>query len=102
MLEARIDDLPKVPITGKITYHDPCHLGRGSRIFEAPRDIIKALGMSLNEVPHNREASMCCGGPAVHLFPDMAAVMADNVHSEMLAPILVTACTTCKSPLSRN
>jgi len=85
-----------------VNFHDPCHLGRGSRIFEAPRDVIKALGMSINEATHNREASMCCGGPALHMFPDMAAVMADNVLSEMNAPILVTACPTCKSNLSRN
>ncbi len=86
----------------QVNFHDPCHLGRGSRIFEAPRDVIKAIGLSLIEVTHNREASMCCGGPALQLFPDMAAVMADNVLSEMNAPILVTACPTCKSNLSRN
>ncbi|MFQ6125844.1 MAG: (Fe-S)-binding protein [Candidatus Heimdallarchaeota archaeon] len=87
----------------EVNFHDPCHLGRGARVYEAPRDVLKRLpGVTLIEVPHNREASLCCGGPAIHLFPDMATVMAEDVLKEMNAPVLITACPTCKSSLLRK
>ncbi len=87
----------------EVNFHDPCHLGRGVGVYEAPREVLKLLpGATLIEVPHNREASLCCGGPAIHLFPDMAAVMAEDVLKEMKAPVLVTACPTCKSNLLRG
>jgi len=72
-------------------------------VYEAPRNVLEALpGVMLVEVPHNREASMCCGGPALHLFPDMAEGMAKDALREMKAPVLVTACPTCKTNLSRG
>lgn len=87
----------------KVNFHDPCHLGRGAGVYEAPREVLKSLpGVTLDEVPHNREASLCCGGPNLHLFPDMAAVIAEDVLKEMKAPVLVTACPTCKSNLLRK
>jgi Fe-S oxidoreductase len=45
----------------RVTYHDPCHLGRFNRGFEAPRRILELLGCELIEMPRNRENSFCCG-----------------------------------------
>ena len=45
-----------------VTYHDPCHLGRYNDVFEAPRDLIRATGATLSEMPRNRADSFCCGG----------------------------------------
>jgi len=45
----------------KVTYHDPCYLGRYNNIYEQPRKILKALGVKLIEMPRNREQSYCCG-----------------------------------------
>jgi Fe-S oxidoreductase len=45
----------------KITYHDPCYLGRYNAIFNAPRRVIAALGLELVEMPRNRTYSYCCG-----------------------------------------
>ncbi|KTG08199.1 Fe-S oxidoreductase [Haloprofundus marisrubri] len=45
-----------------VTYHDPCHLGRYNDVYEVPRDIIKATGCDLHEMPRNRADSFCCGG----------------------------------------
>lgn len=87
----------------RVNFHDPCHLGRGSGIFDEPREVLSRLsGITLEEVSHNRENSRCCGGPALHLFPDLAESMANIVLCEMKAPILVTACPTCKSNLQRG
>ncbi|WP_247005660.1 heterodisulfide reductase-related iron-sulfur binding cluster [Halorientalis litorea] len=45
-----------------VTYHDPCHLGRFNDEYEAPRELIRATGCTLDEMPRNRDNSYCCGG----------------------------------------
>ena len=58
--EGRLD----VPATldRTVTYHDPCHLGRMNDVYEAPRDLVRATGATLAEMPRNRSNSFCCGG----------------------------------------
>jgi Fe-S oxidoreductase/nitrate reductase gamma subunit len=45
-----------------VTYHDPCHLGRYNDEYEAPRELVRATGCDLHEMPRNRADSFCCGG----------------------------------------
>jgi Fe-S oxidoreductase len=45
----------------RVTYHDPCHLGRMNGEYEVPRRILRALGCTLVEMPRNRDNSFCCG-----------------------------------------
>jgi Fe-S oxidoreductase/nitrate reductase gamma subunit len=45
-----------------VTYHDPCHLGRFNDEYEAPRELVRATGCDLHEMPRNRDDSYCCGG----------------------------------------
>ena len=55
----------KLPLRKKVrlrvTYHDPCYLGRYNAIFNAPRRVLAALGLELVEMPRNRTFSYCCG-----------------------------------------
>lgn len=57
----------------RVTYHDPCHLGRFNGGFEAPRRILEVLGCELVEMPRNRENSFCCGAGGGRIWmPDQA------------------------------
>ena len=54
-----------------VTYHDPCHLGRFNDEYEAPRELVRATGCDLHEMPRNRENSFCCGGGGGGLWMDL-------------------------------
>jgi Fe-S oxidoreductase len=45
----------------RVTFHDPCHLGRYNKVYEPPRRVLTALGIELVEMPRNRDNSFCCG-----------------------------------------
>ena len=45
----------------KITYHDPCYLGRHNQIYEPPRELLESAGVAVTEMPRNKERSFCCG-----------------------------------------
>lgn len=91
--------LQNVPLT--VTYHDPCDLGRGARVFEEPRELIRAIpGLRLVELPHSRERCMCCGGGGNLEMVDaeLAARIAKDKIDEVLstgAQAVVTSCQQC-------
>ena len=53
---------PTEPIPETITFHDPCYLGRYNGVYDAPREILRAIpGLQLKELPRSRERGLCCG-----------------------------------------
>ncbi|MBT2703574.1 (Fe-S)-binding protein [Chryseobacterium sp. ISL-80] len=53
---------PKHAVNETITFHDSCYLGRYNEVYDAPRDILKAIpGVDLKEMERNRDTAMCCG-----------------------------------------
>jgi Fe-S oxidoreductase len=88
---------------GKITYHDPCHLGRLGGVFDAPRLILSNAG-ELVEMRHNRFESQCCGagGGVRAAYPKVAEKIAKKRIQEAKdsgAGLLVTACPFCEGML---
>ncbi len=84
-----------------VTYHDPCDLGRGARVFEAPRDIIHSIpGVNLIELADNRESCRCCGGGGnlemidTKLSAEIARRKIDDVMMTG-AEAVITSCQQC-------
>jgi heterodisulfide reductase subunit D len=89
----------------KITYHDPCHLGRHNGIYEAPRNILKAIpGVQLVEMERSREMSRCCGagGGVKTAFPNTAQEITNTRAKDVVdlgVDAVVTACPFCYQSL---
>ncbi len=85
----------------KVTYHDPCHLGRHAGVFEEPREVIQKIpGVELVEMPRNRKGSRCCGagGGFKSAYNDAAVnIAAERVREAVAtgAEVLATTCPFC-------
>ncbi|MAY72727.1 MAG: (Fe-S)-binding protein [Halomonas sp.] len=89
---------------GRVTYHDPCYLGRYNGEYEAPRQVLAALGIELDEMQRSGFRSRCCGGgggapitdvPGERRIPDMR--MADV--AETGAELVAVGCPQCTAML---
>ncbi len=85
----------------KVTYHDPCHLGRHSKVFEEPRNILKKIkGIEFVEMEKNRDHSRCCGagGGYKSAFNDFAVnIAAERIRDAEAvgAEVVATSCPFC-------
>ncbi|MEM2933876.1 MAG: FAD-binding and (Fe-S)-binding domain-containing protein [Methanocellales archaeon] len=90
---------PKKKIDCKVTYHDPCHIGRAGGIFEPPRNILLSIpGLELVEMKRNRENAACCGRHTIR-FPGISGIITRERVREAeatKASLLVGACPTCE------
>jgi Fe-S oxidoreductase len=95
----------KIELTGeykkKVTYHDPCYLGRHNGVYDEPRGILQAVpGLEFGELPDHHQDSLCCGGgggriwmetPKGERFCDIRVEQARDEDAQ----VLVTACPYC-------
>jgi Fe-S oxidoreductase len=92
----------------KVTYHDPCYLGRHSAIYEAPRRILAAIpGVTLIEMQNNRERSFCCGGGSGGPWKESVAQesLGEIRIKEAIATgaeVIATACPYCIRTLNET
>ncbi|EIK98637.1 iron-binding membrane protein [Pseudomonas sp. M47T1] len=89
---------------GSVTYHDPCYLGRYNGEYQAPRDVLKALGIEVREMQRSGFRSRCCGGgggapitdiPGRQRIPDMRM---DDIR-ETQAELVAVGCPQCTAML---
>ena len=99
--------IPLKELNDKITYHDPCYLGRHNGEYNAPRKILKAIpGIELVEMDRSRENAFCCGGGGGNFFTDILGGGEDSPSRirvrEALdtgAGIIAVACPQCAKML---
>ena len=95
------------PFEKKLTYHDPCHLGREEKIYEGPRTIIKKIpGVKYSEMERNRRAAWCCGEGVVvsTIYPNLTRkISAERIDEARRAgaEAIVTCCPGCVATLSK-
>jgi heterodisulfide reductase subunit D len=96
----------KLPPNIKVTYHDPCYLGRGNDIYSEPRSILKKLTKDFVELERNKSFSFCCGAGGAQMFkeaePGKKEVFIERTEEVLRseANILATACPFCMTMLS--
>ncbi|MFX1468873.1 MAG: (Fe-S)-binding protein [Promethearchaeota archaeon] len=92
----------------KITYHDPCHIGRHMGIYEPPREVLENIpGIELIEMPRNRQNAWCCGsgGGVRSAFKDLSSFAANErieEAKESNTEALVSCCPFCLNQFKTN
>jgi len=90
----------------KITYHDPCYLGRANDIYEAPRDLIEKLDAALVEMKRSKRNGLCCGAGGAQMFKEPEPGKKDiNIERteealETGAEVIVAACPFCNTMMT--
>ena len=85
----------------KITFHDPCYLGRANNEYEAPRELLEKLEMELVEMKRNKKRGMCCGAGGAQMFKEPEAgdkdvnVLRTEQALETSSEIIATGCPFC-------
>ena len=92
------------PLKKRVTFHDPCHLGRLNNSYDAPRDVIKLTGCELLEMPRNRDNSFCCGAGGGRIWiPDDSNTekpSENRMHEAAALPSLDFFITSCPKDLT--
>lgn len=90
----------------RITFHDPCYLGRGNNIYDAPREILQKLGADLTEMKKNKKRSLCCGAGGTQMFKEPEKgnkdinILRTEQALETQPNIIATACPFCNTMLT--
>jgi Fe-S oxidoreductase len=104
-LAERLPEMDLKHLDLKVTYHDPCHLGRCNGVFDAPRKIITSI-CELKEMKSHHEQSRCCGagGGVLKGYPDLSMALSKKRLEEIPEGVdyLVTSCPLCRTNLQRG
>lgn len=97
----------KANLSGKkITFHDPCYLGRANGIFDEPRDLIKSLGVDVVEMNRSKSRSFCCGAGGAQMFKDAERgdkeINIDRAEEALALKldIIATGCPFCNTMMT--
>jgi heterodisulfide reductase subunit D len=90
----------------RVTFHDPCYLGRGNEVYESPRDLIKRLGVNLTEMKRNKSTALCCGAGGAQMFKDAEKgdkeinILRTEEALETKPEIIATGCPYCNTMMT--
>lgn len=90
----------------RVTFHDPCYLGRANSVFEAPREILQTTNASLIEMKRNKRSALCCGAGGAQMFKEPEKgdldinVMRTKDALETKPNIIATGCPYCNTMMT--
>lgn len=90
----------------KVTFHDPCYLGRGNGEYDAPRYILDTLGLIRVEMPRSKSKSLCCGAGGAQMFKEAEKgnkeVFMERTEEaiSLKTDIIATSCPFCMTMLT--
>ncbi len=90
----------------KITYHDPCYLGRANDLYDEPRSILGSLTSGFVEMPRNKSFALCCGAGGAQMFKEAEKgdkeIFIERTEDALGtgAGIIATACPFCMTMLT--
>ena len=92
--------------TKRITYHDPCYLGRGNNEYDAPRTILKSLRAEFREIDRHGDKALCCGAGGSQMFkeaePGHKEIFVERTEDALKVKpdFIATACPFCMTMLT--
>jgi Fe-S oxidoreductase len=90
----------------RLTYHDPCYLGRANDVYESPRDLIRRLGVKTTEMKRSKSTALCCGAGGAQMFkePEKGAMDINVLRTEDALEtnpqIIATGCPYCNTMMT--
>ena len=90
----------------RVTFHDPCYLGRANDEYESPRDLIRSLGVNLVEMKRNKNNALCCGAGGAQMFKDAEKgdkeIFVERTEEaiETKPDIIATGCPYCNTMMT--
>jgi len=90
----------------RITFHDPCYLGRANEVYESPRDLIRRLGVDLKEMKRNKSSALCCGAGGAQMFKEPEKgdmdinILRTKDALETNPNIIATGCPYCNTMMT--
>lgn len=90
----------------RITFHDPCYLGRGNDVYEAPREVLQQLDAELVEMKRCKQRGLCCGAGGAQMFkeaePGNKEINVERTEDaiEVQPKVIATGCPFCNTMMT--
>ncbi|PQJ23092.1 (Fe-S)-binding protein [Tenacibaculum sp. SG-28] len=104
--EKRLDIDDSILKNKRLTYHDPCYLGRANDVYETPRDLIRRLGVKMTEMKRNKTTALCCGAGGAQMFKEPEKgnkdinILRTEDALETKPQIIATGCPYCNTMMT--
>ena len=90
----------------RLTFHDPCYLGRANDVYESPRELIRRLGVNFNEMKRHKRNALCCGAGGAQMFKEPEKgdmdinILRTKEALETKPQIIATGCPYCNTMMT--
>ena len=104
--DGRLEIKDEVLKNKRVTYHDPCYLGRANDVYETPRELIRRLGVVSTEMKRSKSTALCCGAGGAQMFkePEQGQMDINILRTEDALEtnpeIIATGCPFCNTMMT--